>query len=97
MNKPSTPRPGKSGKAGKAGKETPAAATPGNVERSKMMVTKQASSTRTQAQERVDVDMRHAMIAQAAYFRAERRGFADGGQFDDWVEAEREITRILDE
>jgi hypothetical protein len=32
-----------------------------------------------------------AMIAEAAYFRAEKRGFAPGHDFRDWVEAEREI------
>lgn len=32
-----------------------------------------------------------AMIAEAAYFRAEKRGFAPGNDFIDWVEAEREI------
>jgi sterol desaturase/sphingolipid hydroxylase (fatty acid hydroxylase superfamily) len=32
-----------------------------------------------------------AMIAEAAYFRAEKRGFAPGYDFVDWVEAEREI------
>ena len=34
-----------------------------------------------------------AMIAEAAYFRAEKRGFAPGYDFIDWVEAEREILR----
>jgi len=31
------------------------------------------------------------MIAEAAYYRAERRGFAPGNDFLDWLEAEREI------
>jgi len=35
------------------------------------------------------------MIAQAAYFRAEKRGFVDGGELNDWLEAEREIARLL--
>lgn len=43
----------------------------------------------------VDEDARHAMIAEAAYFRAERRGFSEGGALNDWLEAERQITRIL--
>ncbi len=30
-------------------------------------------------------------IAEAAYHRYLRRGGADGGDFDDWVEAEREL------
>lgn len=35
----------------------------------------------------------HEAIALAAYFRAERRGFAPGGEFDDWFEAERELCQ----
>ncbi len=30
-------------------------------------------------------------IAEAAYHRFLRRGGQDGGDFDDWVEAEREL------
>lgn len=38
-----------------------------------------------------DVDGRHATIAYAAYFRAEKRGFASGSELDDWLEAEHEL------
>ena len=34
------------------------------------------------------------MIAEAAYFRAERRGFQGGCPIQDWLEAEREIDRV---
>jgi hypothetical protein len=30
-------------------------------------------------------------IALRAYYRAEARGFAEGGELDDWFEAEKEI------
>jgi hypothetical protein len=40
---------------------------------------------------------RHAMIREAAYFRAERRGFAGGSMEEDWLEAEKDIDRILAE
>ncbi|MDD5033780.1 MAG: sterol desaturase family protein [Methylococcaceae bacterium] len=33
----------------------------------------------------------NAMIAEAAYYRAEKRGFASGYEFCDWLEAEKEI------
>jgi hypothetical protein len=33
------------------------------------------------------------MIANAAYFNAERRGFAPGNEMDDWLEAEAEMKR----
>jgi hypothetical protein len=35
------------------------------------------------------------MIAEAAYFRAERRGFAPGNEMTDWLEAEVDVERIL--
>ena len=38
---------------------------------------------------------RDAMIAEAAYFLAERRGFYPGGELEDWLAAEREIDRAL--
>ena len=37
------------------------------------------------------------MIAQAAYYRAERRGFGDSVPLADWLEAETEIDRRLTE
>ena len=38
---------------------------------------------------------RNRMIAEAAYFRAERRGFNGGDPLVDWVEAEAEINAQL--
>ena len=35
------------------------------------------------------------MIALAAYYRAERRGFAPGGELEDWLAAESEIDAQL--
>jgi hypothetical protein len=34
---------------------------------------------------------RAARIAEAAYWRAERRGFAAGQELDDWLAAEKEV------
>jgi hypothetical protein len=36
-------------------------------------------------------DSREARIAEAAYWRAEQRGFAPGGELEDWLEAEKEV------
>ncbi|MDY6944114.1 MAG: DUF2934 domain-containing protein [Pseudomonadota bacterium] len=36
-------------------------------------------------------ESREARIAEAAYWRAERRGFAPGQEIDDWLNAERDI------
>lgn len=43
----------------------------------------------------IEPEQRHAMIADAAYFRAEHRGFDPGRELDDWLEAEREIDATL--
>jgi hypothetical protein len=38
----------------------------------------------------------YEMIREAAYYRAERRGFAPGLEAEDWVQAEAEVmARIL--
>lgn len=39
---------------------------------------------------------REARIAEAAYWRAERRGFAPGSELDDWLSAEKEIDQQND-
>jgi len=43
----------------------------------------------------VTPDRRRVMIAEAAYLRAERRGFAPGGEEEDWIAAEAEVDRLL--
>jgi hypothetical protein len=35
------------------------------------------------------------LIAEAAYYRAKRRGFAPGHEIDDWVQAEAEVMRRI--
>lgn len=43
----------------------------------------------------VSEDARRAMIAEAAYLRAERRGFAAGNEEEDWLAAEAEVDALL--
>jgi hypothetical protein len=43
----------------------------------------------------VSEDARRAMIAQAAYLRAERRGFGPGSEVEDWLAAEAEVDALL--
>lgn len=38
---------------------------------------------------------REYMIAEAAYYRAERRGFAPGNEMEDWLQAETEIDSLI--
>jgi hypothetical protein len=35
-----------------------------------------------------------AMVAEAAYYLAEKRGFAPGKELDDWLQAEDEIEAL---
>ena len=43
----------------------------------------------------VSGEQRQSMIAEAAYYRAERRGFQGGDPVVDWLAAEREIAERL--
>lgn len=40
-------------------------------------------------------EQRLALIAEAAYFRAERRGFSGGSELEDWLQAEAEVDGFL--
>ena len=41
----------------------------------------------------VDLDEFRELVAVAAYYKAEKRGFAPGHALDDWLEAEQEICQ----
>ena len=43
----------------------------------------------------VGPERRMALIAEAAFFRAEKRGFAPGHETEDWLAAESEIDAKL--
>ncbi len=43
----------------------------------------------------VNEDVRRGMIAKSAYLRAEKRGFAPGGEAEDWIAAEKEVDALL--
>ena len=38
---------------------------------------------------------RNEMVEQAAYYRAESRGFQPGHEMEDWLAAERDIEHLL--
>ncbi len=42
-------------------------------------------------------DERRRMVAEAAYFRSEKRGFREGDIQQDWLEAEAEIKSRLEQ
>ena len=56
-----------------------------------------ASATAAKAPTAVTVseDVRRGMIAEGAYLRAERRGFAPGHEAQDWLDAEAEVDALL--
>jgi len=46
---------------------------------------------------RITPEQRDAMIREAAYFRAQARGFEGGSPEQDWAEAEAQVDRMLAE
>jgi hypothetical protein len=44
---------------------------------------------------RISPQERHRLIAEAAYYRASRRGFGGGTEVEDWLAAEAEIDGKL--
>jgi hypothetical protein len=84
---PTRPRTG----TGRTKKPTPPAAAPA-APREPTEVT----ATRLERREIPSFsESRAARIAEAAYWRAERRGFAAGQELDDWLAAEREVDEDL--
>lgn len=45
----------------------------------------------------ITAEDRHRLIAEAAYFRAEARGFCGGDPLEDWLAAEAEVDRARSE
>jgi hypothetical protein len=43
-----------------------------------------------------DDEAKRRLIAEIAYFTAERRGFSPGYEIDDWLEAEQEVESSLE-
>jgi len=64
----------------------------------KSAAAKPAAKPRAKVKKRGNVtsEERTRLIAEAAYFKAAQRGFAKGGELDDWIEAEAEIDALLD-
>jgi len=47
------------------------------------------------AQDTIDLDLRHRMISEVAYHRYVERGYADGYDLDDWLQAEADVDHVL--
>jgi len=74
------------------GKKPAVTAVPKTVTRAKKPVSTKAD---TSAAKTVTPEERWRMVAEAAYLRAERRGFSGGNPTDDWLAAEAEIDELL--
>lgn len=53
------------------------------------------TSRRSTSDKAVSPEQRQHMIAEAAYYRAEQRGFQGGNPQQDWLESEAEIDKLL--
>lgn len=58
-------------------------------------VTRRSPAKAAPAMGGVTPEQRYRMICDAAYFRAERRGFVGGNALQDWLDAESEIDELL--
>ena len=84
---PTRPRTG----TGRTKKPTPPAAAPATPQEPT-----EVTATRLERREIPSFsETREARIAEAAYWRAERRGFVAGQELDDWLAAEREVDEDL--
>lgn len=43
----------------------------------------------------IPASLRHDLIRDSAYFRAEARGFAPGRDLQDWLAAEQEVDELI--
>jgi Protein of unknown function (DUF2934) len=74
-------------------KPTGSAATPAADVRASAPAS--AAPRRRAKPQEVSPDTRRAMIAESAYLRSERRGFAPGFEEEDWLAAEKEVDALL--
>jgi len=56
-----------------------------------------ASVSDIKAETALQGDEFYQMVSEAAYYRAENRGFAAGQEMDDWIAAEAEILELQKE
>ena len=61
----------------------------------KKSVTAKTSATTAATLPAVSAEQRHNYIEVAAFYVAQRRGFAPGNPADDWAMAEREVDRLI--
>lgn len=77
------------------GKPGPQHAQPTRTTASAKVATRKRSAAPKTASAKIVPEQRRQLIAQAAYFIAERRGFAPGNEIEDWLQAEAEIEACI--
>jgi len=77
-------RPVQARKPGKAAPDTPRIRPPEH-------------ETSGNTQPRLSPEEVYKLIQESAYFKAKARGFAPGHEVQDWIEAEQEVRRRLEE
>ena len=68
-------------------------ARPAAAERPQATSNREAQASAVEGDEAINEVARERLVAMAAYYRAERRGFGAGGELEDWLAAEREIDQ----
>ena len=56
-----------------------------------------AAASQSAQRQPIDQEVKRLMIAEAAYYCAEKRGFAPGGELQDWLDAEAQLAAMLGE
>ena len=77
------------------GKPGPQQSHPARTTASAKVAARKRSAEPQTASAKTAPEQRQQLIAQAAYFIAERRGFAPGNELEDWLRAEAEIEACM--
>ncbi|MCF6235104.1 MAG: DUF2934 domain-containing protein [Gammaproteobacteria bacterium] len=65
------------------------------IKEKKLQKKRRKKSEPTKSRQRtIVVTERYTMIAEAAYFIAEHRGFTEGNEIEDWLQAEKEVDTL---
>lgn len=78
-----------------AKKERPAPAKAPRTRTTKTPASKPQASFGAAARAEVSAEEVRKLVAEAAYYRAKRRGFTPGHEVEDWVQAEAEVLRRI--
>ncbi len=80
----------------KATTTTKPAATPKTATTPKAAAARKPAAAKNATRKNVSPEERWRMTSEAAYLRAEKRGFVGGDPADDWLAAEAEVAAKLD-